>query len=218
MMFNSKYDLITFLEKAFILIFVLGSGIIFFTGCKTTATQDKKAALSKSVLETSLDEKDNLEKSDTTLEEKTENDTVSDIEPVKNKSLHKAEPKKPRDPEKETTSIIQAIKDLEECYRTESFDKWKNFLTPAYIEKHSNPEFLHTRGWDADTLESFFNMLVKTRKESNISSLPISRVEFISENKAFVYVRLGDREFPEPQHTFIRINNRWFKGLPEEGE
>ena len=91
-------------------------------------------------------------------------------------------------------------------------------LSPKYREKYNNPEFLNQEGWDATDIESFFYLLIETRKKGNITALPISRVEFIKDDKALVYVILGDEEFPEPQHTFVRIENNWYKGLREEGE
>ena len=116
----------------------------------------------------------------------------------------------------ETESIINVIENLEECYKENNFDKWKSFLTEAYKDYYSNPKNLHEEGWGVNTLEEFFNLLVETRKSSNIEALEISRVEFLSNNKALVYVKLKGKEFPKPQHTFIRINGKWYKGLMDE--
>ena len=127
-------------------------------------------------------------------------------------------PVPPIDEEKEAESIVSVIETLEGCYKTADLKKWQNLLTPMYMERHNDPEFLKLGGWSATDIESFFYLLVETRKKGNITSLPISRVEFINQNKALVYVILGDKEFPEPQHTFIRLDNRWYKGLTEEGE
>jgi len=127
-------------------------------------------------------------------------------------------PAPPIDEEKEAESIVSVIETLEGCYKTADLKKWQTLLTPMYRERHNDPEFLKLDGWSATDIESFFYLLVETRKKGNITSLPISRVEFINQNKALVYVILGDKEFPEPQHTFIRLDNRWYKGLTEEGE
>ncbi len=127
-------------------------------------------------------------------------------------------PAPPIDEEKEAESIVSVIETLEGCYKTADLKKWQTLLTPMYRERHNDPEFLKLEGWSATDIESFFYLLVETRKKGNITSLPISRVEFINQNKALVYVILGDKEFPEPQHTFIRLDNRWYKGLTEEGE
>ncbi len=119
---------------------------------------------------------------------------------------------------RETVSIIQVIESLEESYEKNDFELWKSFLTPKYREKYNDLELLKKEGWNAGNLESFFKLLVDTRRKGNIAALEISRVEFINPNKALVYVVFGDEEFPEPQHTFIKINDKWYKGLIEEGE
>jgi hypothetical protein len=117
---------------------------------------------------------------------------------------------------KETVSIIYIIEELEQCYEEGDFEKWMSFLTPRYKKRYSDSQALKEEGWDAVDIESFFHLLVQTRKTENINTLPISRVEFLNENKALVYVFFGDEEFPEPQHTFVRINGKWYKGLREE--
>jgi hypothetical protein len=124
----------------------------------------------------------------------------------------------PADEEKETSSIIDVITSLEKSYEKRDFEMWRSFLTEGYQKKYSNPEVLKEEGWNAKDLLSFFNLLVKTRTRANIGTLTISRVEFLNQNKALVYVMLEGEEFPEPQHTFIKINNKWYKGLFEEGE
>lgn len=53
--------------------------------------------------------------------------------------------------------------------------------------------------------------------KSGSDHFEISRVEFVSTNKAYVYVILGGEEFPTPQHTFIRAGESWYKGLSHEG-
>lgn len=116
----------------------------------------------------------------------------------------------------ETESIINVIESLEECYKNKDYEKWKSFLTKAYKERYNNPEYLHKEGWGVNSLEEFFNLLVETRKSSNIEALETSRVEFLSDNKALVYVKFKGKEFPKPQHTFIRINGKWYKGLIDE--
>jgi hypothetical protein len=123
---------------------------------------------------------------------------------------------KPEDEKKETVSIVSIIEELEECYKDSNFEKWKSFLTQRYRERHNDPQYLEDEGWDAVDVESFFYLLVETRKTENINALSISRVEFLNKNKALVYVFLGDEEFPEPQHTFVRIHGKWYKGLREE--
>lgn len=141
------------------------------------------------------------------------------VQAEKKQGIEKIEtPAVPIDEEKETESIISVIEALEGCYKTANLEKWQSLLTPLYRERHNDPEFLKIGGWSATDIESFFYLLVETRKKGNITSLPISRVEFINQNKALIYVILGDKEFPEPQHTFIRLDNRWYKGLIEEGE
>jgi hypothetical protein len=120
--------------------------------------------------------------------------------------------------EEYTESILSVIESLEECYRTGDFEKWKSLLTPLYKEKHNDPDFLQAGGWAASDLKSFFRLLIKTRKLVNVTSLGVSRVEFVNPQKALVYVILEDSEFPEPQHTFLKLGNSWLKGLPEEGE
>ncbi len=125
-------------------------------------------------------------------------------------------PSGPVDEAKETESIINVITALEKCYKTYNFGNWKKLLTKRYKEKYSNAKNLKKEGWPAKDLYSFFKLLVKTRRASNISSLSISRVEFVSPNKAYVYVILGDEEFPEPQHTFLKIDDSWYKGLRDE--
>jgi hypothetical protein len=119
---------------------------------------------------------------------------------------------------KHTESILSVIGALEECYRTGDFEKWQSLLTPLYREKHSDPEYLRAQGWDADDLRDFFRFLITTRKGGNVTALEISRVEFENPGKARVFVILDGREFPEPQHTFVRTGDSWLKGLPEEGE
>jgi hypothetical protein len=117
----------------------------------------------------------------------------------------------------ETRSIYVAIEELEDCYRTKNYNKWLSLLTPGYRHYFNDPALLDAEGWDAENLNEFFLLLVKTRRRSNIGDLEISRVEFVSDNKAFVYVLLEGEEFPVPQHTFIRIDNTWLKGLSDEG-
>ncbi len=118
----------------------------------------------------------------------------------------------------EVQSIITVIAELEECYRLNNFEKWLGLLTPHYRAAYSDPEFLAREGWKAGSIESFFRLLVETRRRGNIRSLAVSRVSFINPNKAQVYVMLESEEFPRPQHTFIRIGNSWYKGLANEGE
>ena len=60
--------------------------------------------------------------------------------------------------------------------------------------------------------------MVQTRRKSDIGDLDVSRVDFVSDTKAYVYVVLDGEEFPTPQHTFIRIDDSWLKGLSYEGE
>lgn len=116
----------------------------------------------------------------------------------------------------EAENILEIINKLEEMYEKDDFEGWKGMLTPDYRKKYGNPENLHNDGWDAADLHSFFNLLVETRRKGQIKTLKISRVVFANQNKAYVYVFFEGREFPEPQHTFIRINGTWLKGLREE--
>ncbi len=122
------------------------------------------------------------------------------------------------DEERETDSIMTVIEQLENSYRTGDYEQWAGLLTAAYKRRYSDPQNLAAEGWRARDLRSFFNLLVRTRQKENIGSLEISRVEFVSENKAYVYVLLEGEEFPVPQHTFIRRGDSWYKGLKEEDE
>jgi hypothetical protein len=120
--------------------------------------------------------------------------------------------------EEYTESILNVIESLEACYATGDYERWKSLLTPLYREKHDDPAYLQAQGWEATELYSFFQLLIATRRQGNVTALKISRIEFERPRKALVFVILDEREFPEPQHTFIKIGNRWLKGLPEEGE
>jgi hypothetical protein len=120
--------------------------------------------------------------------------------------------------EEYTESILSVIESLEKCYGTGDFEKWKSLLTPLYREKHDDPAYLRAEGWAATDLLAFFRLLIKTRKQGNVTALEISRIEFVNPWKARVFVLLDKSEFPEPQHTFIKRGNSWLKGLPEEGE
>jgi hypothetical protein len=133
-------------------------------------------------------------------------------------SAEEPPPLTPVEVEEYTESILSVIESLEECYRTGDFEKWKSLLTPLYREKHDDREYLRAQGWAAADLGAFFRLLIKTRRQGNVTALEISRVEFVNPRKALVFVILEKNEFPEPQHTFIRAGNSWLKGLPEEGE
>jgi hypothetical protein len=124
----------------------------------------------------------------------------------------------PADEKREAESIISVIEKLEDCYKDNDFDNWLNFLTPRYRKRYNDPKLLAEEGWDAQSISEFFNLLVDTRKKKNIRALQISRVDFINPNKAYVYVFLGNEEFPKPQHTFIKLSDSWLKGLSKEGE
>jgi len=123
---------------------------------------------------------------------------------------------KPVEAKQEAENILTVINRLEETYENDDFEGWQSILTPDYRRKYSNPESLQKDGWDANDLHSFFDLLVETRQKGQIKTLEISRVVFVNPNKAYVYVFFQDREFPEPQHTFIRIDGEWLKGLQEE--
>jgi hypothetical protein len=120
--------------------------------------------------------------------------------------------------EKYTESILSVIESLEACYATGDFERWKSLLTPLYREKHDDQAYLQAEGWSATGLYPFFKLLIATRKQGNVTALKISRIEFEKSRKALVFVILEEREFPEPQHTFIKIGDSWLKGLPEEGD
>jgi hypothetical protein len=122
----------------------------------------------------------------------------------------------PIDEKKETVSIVEVIESLERTYLDGDFEKWLSLLTPRYRAKYDQPDNLRKEGWDAKDLRSFFELLVETRRSENIGSLEISRVDFVSPRKAHVFVLFKGEEFPEPQHTFIRIGDAWYKGLREE--
>lgn len=117
---------------------------------------------------------------------------------------------------KEADSIYTVIETLEDCYRTSNYDRWLSLLTHTYRDHFDDPNTLASEGWDATNIREFFDLLVRTRRKGNIRDLEISRVEFVSDYKAFVYVILGGEEFPKPQHTFIRIRETWYKGLSTE--
>ena len=120
------------------------------------------------------------------------------------------------DEEKEADSIYSVIETLEDCYRTTNYNRWLSLLTQSYKNHFDDPDNLASEGWDATNIREFFDLLVRTRRKGNIRDLEISRVEFVSDYKAFIYVILGGEEFPEPQHTFIRIGESWYKGLSTE--
>ena len=120
--------------------------------------------------------------------------------------------------QKYTESILNVIESLEACYASGDYERWKSLLTPLYREKHDDAAYLRAQGWTATGLYSFFKLLIATRKQGNVTALKISRIEFEKPWKALVFVILEEREFPEPQHTFIKIGNSWLKGLPEEGD
>jgi hypothetical protein len=124
----------------------------------------------------------------------------------------------PADEKREAESIISVIEELEDCYKDDDFKNWLNLLTPRYQARYNDPQLLAEEGWEAQSISEFFNLLVDTRKKENIRALQISRVDFIGPNKAYVYVFLGNEEFPKPQHTFIKLGDSWFKGLSKEGE
>jgi hypothetical protein len=117
-----------------------------------------------------------------------------------------------------TESIQSVIQSLEECYRTGDFEKWQSLLTPLYKKKYGDPEYLRSQGWAASDLRGFFRLLIAARREGNVTALKISRVAFLTSSKALVFVILEGKEFPEPQHTFLKMGSNWLKGLPEEGE
>lgn len=120
------------------------------------------------------------------------------------------------DEEEEADSIYTVIETLEDCYRTRNYDRWLSLLTHAYRDHFDDPNTLASEGWDATNIMEFFDLLVSTRRRGNVRDLEISRVEFVSDYKAFVYVILRGEEFPEPQHTFIRMGETWYKGLSTE--
>jgi len=122
------------------------------------------------------------------------------------------------DEEKETRSIYTVIEELESCYSMYDYAQWLSLLTMSYRQHFNDREILEAEGWAATNIREFFDLLVQTRRGRNIGDLDISRVEFINDNKAYVYVLLDDEEFPVPQHTFIRVGDSWLKGLSNEGE
>ncbi len=176
--------------------------IILISGCaskdKLVKTETEKVLISSKNQIKNEDKNRNIEEG-----------KVEDSEKPKITETYKKEQSK---------SIINTINELEKCYETGDFEKWKSLLTPSYIEKYNNPDYLKKNGWNADNLKSFFFLLIETREKNGIESLPISRVEFVSPVKAYVYVLYKGKEFPKPQHTFIRIGNSWYKGLPDEGD
>ena len=179
--------------------------LFFFCGCiskrPSLENEEKEEAPRQALVETN---------------ENTEKGLTQPAETEKLKMENSFTEQKTEYEKKETVSIINIIEDLEKCYKEGDFEKWKSFLTPRYKQRYSDPQSLKEEGWDAVDIASFFHLLVKTRKTENIGTLPISRVEFLNENKALVYVFFEDEEFPEPQHTFVRINGKWYKGLREE--
>ncbi len=172
--------------------------------------------ISERAVLTDESKKDNHQQELVKAEKYAEEDLAKPAEAEKPKEEIAFTEQKPEDEEKETVSIVNIIEELEECYKDGNFEKWKSFLTPRYKERHNDPQYLEDEGWDAVDVESFFHLLVETRKTEHINALSISRVEFLNKNKALVYVFFGDEEFPEPQHTFVRIHGKWYKGLREE--
>ena len=122
------------------------------------------------------------------------------------------------DEAKETRSIYTVIEELESCYSMYDYAQWLSLLTMSYRQHFNDREILEAEGWAATNIREFFDLLVQTRRGRNIGDLDISRVEFINDNMAYVYVLLDDEEFPVPQHTFIRVGDSWLKGLSNEGE
>jgi len=197
-------------------IFLLSLTVIILAGCAT-----HKMARETEIQESGVEPE--VVQSESAVQEETvpkKEEEITEVEPAQQKEEEKAEIAQslPINEQKETESIITVIEKLEECYKTNNFEQWLHFLTPAYKERYSNEENLRAEGWEAYDLESFFHLLVETRKKGDIRALKISRVEFVSPHKALVYVLLRDKEFPEPQHTFIMVGNTWLKGLKDEEE
>ena len=191
--------------------------IFTFSGCSTKKEALKTGAGTNSSIENQAPEsKKNAIETITEQKKATEPAKIEDVntDKIKNKQAKIPESYK----KEQTKSIIETIEELENCYKTKNYEKWKSLLTPEYKKKYGNPDFLKKNGWKANNLESFFYLLIETREKNGIEALPISRVEFVSPNKAYVYVLFKGKEFPKPQHTFIKIGDSWYKGLPEEGE
>ena len=201
-----------------IIVFVI-LFLFLFSGC-TTVKKGVKNKQNPVKTEKNISRQDNIVKKE---ESKGKSDNLSIENGKSNNSKNKKEVKKTNVIEEkykkqETLSILDTIKKLEKSYEDSDFELWESLLTPAYKEKYNDPTFLKKHGWNANDLKSFFQLLIETREENGIKSLPISRVEFVSPRKAYVYVIFKGKEFPKPQHTFIKIGNSWYKGLPDEGE
>jgi len=214
-------------QYIFISLFLLWS-ILAISGCTTSSKTVKNQEITEQNKNINIEKdvsgaKKTISNEETTTEKKIEKSTNENktdtidksekpIKEVKKKVISKEYK------QKETNSILNTIEKLEQCYETENFEDWESLLTPDYKAKYNDPVFLKEHGWKANNLKSFFYLLIQTREKNGIKSLPISRVDFVNPNKAYVYVLYKGKEFPKPQHTFIKIGNAWYKGLPEEGE
>jgi hypothetical protein len=188
-----------------------------YTTVKSGSDQQESSVESQSQTESLAEQSKGERSTDAGRESAQAPDPQEDAEGVeKREAAEDGAPVLNIDEEKEADSIHTVIEILEDCYRTRNYDRWLSLLTHAYRDHFDDPNTLASEGWDATNIREFFDLLVSVRRRGNIRDLEISRVEFVSDYKAFVYVILGGEEFPEPQHTFIRIGETWYKGLSTE--
>lgn len=182
-------------------------------GCQNAAVKTDSASVQK---EAAADSQSATKQTETAVSDDVEKQEQPGHQTADHVAAETETPVLHIDEEKETVSIYTVIETLEDCYKTQNYDLWLSLLTSAYREHFDNDEALASEGWDATNIREFFDLLVSARRRGNIGDLEISRVEFVNDYKAYVYVILEGKEFPEPQHTFIRIGESWYKGLSTE--
>ena len=182
-------------------------------GCQNAAVKTDSASAQKKA---TADSQSTTEQTETSVSDDAQKQAQSQHQTADLGAAEAETPVLHIDKEMETVSIYTVIETLEDCYKTQNYDRWLSLLTSAYREHFDNAVTLASEGWDATNIREFFDLLVSARRRGNVGNLEISRVEFVSDYKAFVYVILEGEEFPEPQHTFIRIGESWYKGLSTE--
>jgi len=196
--------------KRMLAVILLCGLLIMDWGCQNAAVKTDSASAQK---EAAVDSQSATEQTETSVSSDVEKQEQSGHQTEDRVAAEAETPVLHIDEEKETVSIYTVIETLENCYKTKNYDLWLSLLTSAYRDHFDNAETLASEGWDATNIREFFDLLVSARRRGNIGDLEISRVEFVSDYKAYVYVILEGKEFPEPQHTFIRIGESWYKGL-----
>lgn len=195
-------------RKILIIILTLSS-LYFISSCVSRRAAEKEGFTPAKEQVVTSDQEAAIAFQEVKFEEKIVKTTEVDSNPQAESSQER---------EDDLESITQVIEEIENCYITNNFDKWVSLLTPSYRTVYNDSQFLAREGWDACDIESFFHLLVEARKRGNIVSLPVSRIEFVNPDKALVYVIFENSEFPKPQHTLIRIEGTWYKGIENEGE